>query len=291
MKRMWSVLGAGLIVGMAVTLLLSCNPSIDGELTLLVEKLDHESGFSHSPCWSSDATKVYYLSHWGNGEEYSSNYVIRSIDLSDHSTRKVLDNNYDIGWMDVSHVSDICVTYSLDKLEEWLLYDLENSTLVDSINCSAQKQKFSLESDQIIYYSANDGIHKFNLADSSDEIFWTRGSGSDFAPGPGDTLFARGDTVFNINTGEAIPIGIAKVDMHCMNWNPAVAEELVLTTVRDLHIFNLETEQLHRLDIRDVNVTHLEDAKFSPDGKRIIFSCSVGRDLQRDEIWMFEPED
>jgi len=65
----------------------------------------------------------------------------------------------------------------------------------------------------------------------------------------------------------------------------------VLHFIIELTIFNLETEQLHRLDIRDVNVTHLEDAKFSPDGKRIIFSCSVGRDLQRDEIWMFEPED
>lgn len=278
-----------IFMGMVCVLLLSCNPPIEGELTLVVDRLDSESWFSHSPCWSSDGSKVYYLSHGGN-ESYDHVYQIWSVNLSDMDTQKVIDNSFDIWRMDVSYISNLCVTYSLDIDGELRFFDLENAAYEGAIKCPTQEPKFSLESDSIIYYLGEGGIRRYSLSDSTDEIICNQGSGAVFAPGPGDTLFAREDTVYNINTGEAIPIGIDGEYNYFINWNPAIPEELLISGISDdVFMFNLQTRELTKVDIKDTKPVWTGDARFSPDGSKIAFIVTRGSDgFYHDQIWIFE---
>lgn len=270
-------------------MLATCEKPIEGKLTRLVERLESKSHFSHSPCWSSDGSKVYYLSK-GPVNDYSEYYQIWSVDLTDNALKKEFDNDYSIWLMDISHQSDLCVIVFLEEFGNLRLLDLVDSTEVESVFCPTQNPKFSIESDEILYYLDDGDIHKFNRVDSTDEVIWARGAGLIFAPGPGDTLFAVGDTVFNITTGEAIPIGLDEDEINSINWNPANAYELLISKDHsgDLLIFNLENRKMSVLDIKEVHTRRILDARFSPDGKEILFSCSIGEDLPDDEIWIFK---
>ncbi|MBN2380771.1 hypothetical protein JXM67_13310 [candidate division WOR-3 bacterium] len=208
-----------------------------------VDRLDHESWFTHSPCWSNHGLKVYYLSQ-GNDDSYSDVIQIWSIDLSSMTPKKMIDNSEDFLWMDVSHEREICVVYSLDNNDELWLFDLEDSASLGEIKTSEHQPKFSSVSDSIVYFGGGNGIGKYNLADSSVEKILSAESGyiHDFAPGPGDTLFAIGDTIYNINTGEVIPIDIPSDEINRINWNPANPQEVVIATHAEggLLLFNLE---------------------------------------------------
>jgi len=275
-----------------MVLLLSCAPwPVEGELTLLVDDLDNGSWFTVSLCFSHDGSKVYYLSL---GPDYDPDYFqIWSVDILDKTVNREIDYGYEILWMDVSHNRSICLMVCDIEYDDFFLYDLETSRFTDTIQFSGLSPKFSLETDSIIYSLSTSGIWKINVNDESEEIVCSRGTGSAYAPGPGDTLFAVGDSVFNINTGEAIHILVSEEEVYSMNWNPAKDDELLIATglERDLFIFNIASRDLYRLDLGDANHTIIRDANFSPDGEKIVFYSTLGGWHSKDKVWLFEPYD
>jgi len=294
MKRMWSVLGAGLSMGLAATLLVSCNV-IKGELTLLV---DNSQTTADSPCWSSDGSKIYFVS----SEDLYSPGQVWSINLADETQKQLSEE--EVKEIDISRDGNLCVTY----LDGWIrLLDTETWTQRDSIAVPEEAKtaknfyppKFSHQSDKIIYYlyylfSDSSYLHKVNLVDSTDELILAAKRGFVFAPGPGDTLFALGDTIYNLNSQERIPIDIPDDLIEFIYWNPVVPTELVISTgpQDDIFLFDLETQKATRIDIRSTEASWVGYARFSPDGERIVFATlDAGGSWFVCRIWLFEPTD
>lgn len=296
MKRMWSVLGAGLIAWAVVTPLLSCNV-VKGELTLLV---DNKETTAYSPCWSSDDSKIYFVS----SEDLYSPGQVWSINLADETQKQLSEE--EVKEIDISPAGDLCVTY----LDGWiLLLDTETWTQLDSLPVPEEFKedwrndfyapRFSYESDQIIYYlyhlySDSSYLHKVNLADSTDELILAAERGSVFAPGPGDTLFVLRDTIYNLNSQERIPIDIPDDLIEFVYWNPAVPTELIISTGphEDIFIFDIQTQKANRIDTRSTEASWVGYAKFSPDGERIVFATlDAGGSWVVSRIWLFEPLD
>jgi len=297
MKRMWSVLRVGLIIGATVTLV-SCNV-IQGELTLLVEERS-----AYSPCWASDGSKVYFVA-----SEDALNPValgqIWSVDIEDKTQKKVSEE--EVKEIDISRDGDLCVTY----LDEWILVlNTETWTQRDSIHLPEEATgdwrnkfsapRFSYETNEVIYYhyhvySKSSYLHKVNLVDSTDQLILTTEGASVVAPGPGDTLLAFGDTIYNLNSQERIPIDIPDDYIQSIDWNPAVPTELVVSTgpQDDIFLFDLETQKATRIDIRPtIKSGWVGSARFSPDGDKIVFgTLDAEGTWSLCKIWLFEPID
>lgn len=299
MKRMWSVLGAGLIVGMAATLLVSCNV-VKGELSLLV---DNTETTAYSPCWSSDGSKIYFISA-EDIHPYDNPGQVWSVNITGGTPKQI---TQEAVWrIDISPTGDLCVTY----LDGWIrLLDTETWTQLDSLPEPEEFKedwrndfyapRFSYESDQIIYYlyhlySDSSYLHKVNLADTTDELILAVERGSVFAPGPGDTLFVLRDTIYNLNSQERIPIDIPDDLIEFVYWNPAVPTELIISTSPHEHIFifDIQTQKAERIDTRSTEASWVGNASFSPDGERVAFATlDAGGSWVVSRIWLFESSD
>lgn len=296
MKRMWSVLGAGLSMGLAATLLLSCNV-IKGELTLLVE--NHLEA-TYSPCWSWDGSKIYFIHSEGprNPDEPGQ---IRSVNVADQTLALICENTFCA--IDVSRQDNLCLPTWYNG-DDWIrVVDIETWTTLDSIlpEHIYGYPRFSMESSQIIYYIDREQgwdstlLHKVDLSSSTDEIILVAGPGYSVTPGPGDTLFAIGDTIYNINNAERIPLDLDPLSDATLDWNPANHLELLICEERtDRHIllFNLGTRKSRRVNAVPNLAAWIHNPTFSPDGKRIAFEAAEGADSFYDyQIWIFDFEE
>ncbi len=304
MKRMWSVLGAGLIGVLVGSLVVSCNDDaedvIEGELTLLV---DNKETTAYSPCWSSDGSKIYFVSAEGI-HPYDNPGQVWSVNITDGTPEQI--SQKEVWRIDISPEGDLCVTY----LDGWIrLLDTDTWTQLDSLPVPEEFKedwrndfyapRFSYESDQIIYYlyylySDSRYLHKVNLDDSTDELILAAERGSVFAPGPGDTLITLRDTIYNLNSTERIPLNIDFDDIESLDWNPTLPTELLIATNshKYLFIFDLETREVTKIDISSTDAGWVGDASFSPDGERIVFTTTnSGGIWVVSRIWLFEPSD
>ena len=301
MKRMWRVLGVRLIGVLVGTLVVSCNEDvIEGELILLV---DNKETTAYSPCWTSDGSKIFFVSA-EDIHPYDNPGQVWSVNITDGTPEQI--SQKEVWRIDISPEGDLCVTY----LDGWIrLLDTETWTQLDSLPVPEEFKedwrndfyapRFSYESDQIIYYlyhlySDSSYLHKVNLADSTDELILAAERGSVFAPGPGDTLFALRDTIYNLNSQERIPIDIPDDLIEFIYWNPIVPTELVISTGphEDIFIFDIQTQKANRIDTRSTEASWVGYARFSPDGERIVFATlDAGGSWVVSRIWLFEPLD
>lgn len=247
MKRMWGVLGAGLIAGVVLAPLLSCN-NIYGDRELLVED---PQNVVHSPHWSADGSKIYYILGENNAEPHSRGPVW-SYDLVNNTQTQITEEEF---WdLSVSPSGNLAIT---DEGYWYWIWEVETWNIVDSFRVSEEaiphwsaltKPEFSYESENVFYYTywvKPDSIFLrcVNLADSTDEELLTaHGERNIIAPGSGDTLFAVNDTIYNLNSNDKIPIGITP---NALQWNPAVPTELLICTGEDndLFLFDLDDEK------------------------------------------------
>lgn len=292
MRRMWGVLGAGLIAGAVLAPLLSCNV-IQGDLELLVD----ESASAWSPCWSTDGTKIYFIlgEEVDEYEDDEPGYVW-SLEVETGSRKQISDQPLGelLGEIETSRYDDLFIS----AWKGWIrILDIETWTQLDSFPAAREnylhQPKFSYESDQVIYYTlwATNSVflHRINRADSTDEELIASGPGFVFAGGPGDTLVALSDTICNLNSGEKIPLGITP---QSLDWNPVVPTEILICTYddEDLFIFDLETQKLRRINASPKETYNSREARFSPHGDRIVFTAFRDSDGRR-QIWLFEPSD
>lgn len=277
-------------------MLVSCEKPIEGELTLLIEQKS-----AYSPCWAHDGSCVYFVSStndldaWGAG-------LVWSVDVGNNHINQVSGDA--LAEMDFSTDGSLCVTY----YNGWIrMYDTETWAQCDStaLTEDAKKSlnimhppKFSTESNDIIYYhyydrtSDHSYLHKVNLNDSTDETILSTDQASYVAPGPGDTIVAFGDTIYNLNTQERIFIDISEEYIQSADWNPIEPTELLISSgpQEDILIFNLITKEAHTLGIhKTVKSGWVGGAQYSPDGKKVVF---VGMDQDATwslaRIWIFE---
>lgn len=274
---------------------LSCEKPVEVELELIFEDQNHPA---HSTEWSADSSKIYFI--LGNDQSwYESEGPVFCLDLERDSVYKITDQ--EIEDFEVSQSGNLAVTWQnywiqVGDLATWNLID----TLKPSITYPIAQPKFSYESDQIIYYtrfalghgqSDTVFLHRSNLNDSTGmDLLSSAGKNMVFAPGPGDTLFALDDTIFNLKNGEKIPL---KVKAGCLHWNPAVPTELLILPEEfgnmNLYIFDLNTRKLRKLDASTESTNMNIEARFSPDGKIVVLAASNGGDaIFYNQIWLIK---
>jgi WD40 repeat protein len=296
MKRMWGVLGAGLIAGVVLAPLLSCN-NIYGDRELLVED---PQNVVHSPHWSADGSKIYYILGKGDYSPYSRG-PLWSYDLGNNTKTQITEE--EISHLRGAPTKDIAVT--ADGWWFWI-WDIETWTKVDSCQpCedgitnwyTIGQIHFSYESENHFYYiykpeSGLLSLHRVNLEDYTDEeVLTTIGERKIFAPGPGDTLFAISDTIYNLNSGDKIPIGKTP---NALQWNPAVPTELLVCTGEDndLFLFDLEEEKTSRINTNASWGYDVEEAQFSPDGNKIAYITIDNDDASAyTQMWLLNLSD
>jgi len=297
-------------LGLFACVILSCTQQIEGELTILVD-WDDEGVTASSPEWSSDGSKVFFISTWDSTGNYDTSRVW-CVNVNTGETTLVSPEEYPVDYrkIDVDLIEDRCVTYWPSLYGLFRVYDTETWSQLDSVLppedfetksiTTIYYPKFSYESNQVFYYMYHvlgdaSYLRKVNLVDSTDEIILTVKQSWFFAPGPGDTLFAVGDTIYNLNTDERISMGLEELlSTGSMDWNPANPDELIIAKGirRDIYIYSIEHRELTRLDTDFGSGAIVEGARFSPDGDRIVFSVDVpvgGTFI--DKIWIFEPEE
>jgi WD40 repeat protein len=257
----------------------SCS-TIQGDLELLVDDLT----WSHTPAWSSDCSRIYYS---------DDNNVLWRIDLASNNRTKVTDEP--VGGFDYTPHGDLALSGGANR---WIIvFELDTWTRVDSVQFSPDAQfdwsgvhlRFSYESSQIIYYCYKNTdtifLRRINLDDSTDELLVRKGLGACFAPGPGDTLVALWDTVYNLRSGERVPL---PVEPQSLQWNPAVPGELLISTWHDsdLFLFDVGTRKMRRVNAGPPGTFVTEVARFSPDGKKIVL-VATQLSSGKNQIWLF----
>jgi len=292
------VLFLGIVALVSGGAFISCTPPIEGELTPLVKFQDYVyEVLLVSPCWSSDGLNVYFTSIW-DSLEFTRTYRVWCVDVKTEAMEQISTGNISIVGIDISKEDNLCVTY-------WgeLFHVLDAHTWTELVSLEPQASgvsyspRFSYESDRVFYYmyeipSGSTYLRKVNLKDSTDEVILTVKQGGYCDPGPGDTLFAIHDTIYNVKSNKRIPIGIDLPSTGTVNWNPADPSELLISTgvKHELYIFDLETRELTELNVKATNSNTILDAKFSPDGKRIVLATkSIGDAVCYEKIWIFDP--
>lgn len=289
-------------------MLTSCEKPVEGELTLLVDGLDALTDkygiFSFSPDWSEDCSKVYYLDVFDSMGNYAP-LSIWSIDITSGEKKQLLEGDDEILSFDVSGEGNLLIPYftTSSQRDQWIfVYDLLTCSVLDSIEpgYSRAYARFSIESSDVLYYEEVTSdepktlqLHKCNWKDSTNEVVleipYERRY--DFAPGPGDTLFAFGNRICNLNSSEILTIDIDSTDVRSLDWNPANPGELVIATGLEgkLYMFDTKTRELEKIDTKETNASSIYRTRFSPDGKKIVFTVAIDADaVHFSQIWLFE---
>lgn len=294
----------GVSILMMGVLFLSCTPPIDGELTLLVDDdvVGDADRLPLNPHWSSDGSRIFFIL----GDDYKAPSHGGPVWMYDLGHDSLIEIGYQIFYdFDLSPQGNLAVTD--EDLYIFWIRDLETWRKINSYQpCERaltyywdwlSQVQFSYESEHILYYAysaPSDSIflHRFDTADSTDEeLIFTKGTKISFAPGPGDTLLALNDTIYNLTSGNKIPIDM---DSRMVHWNPADPTELLGST-GDKGLFLIDLSDLdkiatHRLKVDTPKGYDVTDARFSPDGERIVLVASWHGDGGFDnQIWLFEP--
>lgn len=277
-------------------MLATCEKPIEGELTMLLGGPEYIPAEFYSPCWSYDGSKVYFTSNLDTTQgDGTGPFRIWSIDVESGKKETVSTDEYPYYDFDVSSCSDLGLFYSEDS--GFIIYDLVDWTVKERIflDSSWGLPKFSLESEQILYYTTRSRgpLLKYDREDSTDEVIIESGDGGTFAPGPGDSLFALGDTIHNINTDERIYLPVDPQLVKGMNWNPANPNELLIVDSDGrLAIFNIETRRKSIVDIRSTRIDLVMGARFSPDGSSIVFTGIIPADaIVESQMWLWKRKD
>ena len=293
---------------------ITCTPPIEGDFSLIV-KLHNEVGGglpSYSPCWSSDGSLIYFITSWDTLQSGYPTDQVWSISVLTGSLRQITYQECietGIHGIDISKEDNRCITYWPHGNGKIYVFETETWEKIDSIlpveesqpgiHCDFYYPKFSYESNEVAYYlyhilEDSSYLRKVSFSDSTDDLILTVKQNWFFAPGPGDTLFAIGDTIFNSKTNERIPINIDLPTTGSVNWNPANSSEVIISTgiYGDVYIFNLESSNKTRLDIRLPSNHIVNDARYSPDGERIVLEIEeVGDGTSEYGIWIFTFEE
>ncbi|MBD3286138.1 hypothetical protein GF359_06465 [candidate division WOR-3 bacterium] len=292
MKTRLTFLGISVII--LGGFLLSCTPPIEGELTMLVEYDTRED--ITSPHWSSEGSMIYFI-HMGPDDVSQ----IWSVDVATCSLTLIRDEYF--YEMDVSRTDDLCSPAHRDYNDSIRVYDLETWDQVYTVfqENIYDYPKFSVESSHIVYYNeCGEGwdstlLHKVDLESQTNEVILDAGPGYySVTPGPGDSLFVLGDTIYNINTAERIPLELGFPTSVNYDWNPLNSWELIVCDgVGDkcITLLNLETKERQRVKVTldGLQVASLENPVFSPDGKRIAFVAVRGADsFYRYQLWILD---
>jgi WD40 repeat protein len=254
-----------------VLMLASCEKPVEGELEQL---LNNKQQTAICPRWSYDGSKIYFI--------YNSGTNSGRLGVYDFATGK--DTALNDPWMhgfDISRFSDLMLTneggwFWIRKPETWEVVD--SSKACEKSSLWIVPPRFSYESENVLYYmywveSDTVFVNRINREDETDvELFYILSQKTaDFAPGPGDTLFAISDTVYNLNSGEKVPLGVRSIQIQ---WNPADPNELLVVAAsdEDLYVFNIQERKLRRIRVGlpEGYKNYVEDARFSPDGKSIV---------------------
>lgn len=283
-----------LTVALLGTALLSCTPHIEGELTLLVE--NHLEA-TYSPCWSADGSKIYFI-HSDDPRNPDEPGQIWSVNLADEALEMVCGDTFQA--MDVSRHDGICLPTWFDD-DDWIrAVDIETWTTLDSIRPEDiyGYPRFSYESSEVFYYIYRKQgwdstyLYRVERTSGTDEVIFVAGKGYSVAPGPGDTLFAIGDAIYNINSSERIPLDLDPQFDAALDWNPANPSELLIyqrESNRNILLFNLETGKTSKVDASPEEAAWIDNPTFSPDGKRIALEAAQGGDSFYDyQIWIFD---
>ncbi|TKJ39155.1 hypothetical protein CEE36_10320 [candidate division TA06 bacterium B3_TA06] len=292
MKRMWSVLGAGLIVGLAVTPLLSCNV-IQGDLELLVD----EQTSIYSPCWGPDGEYIYYLlaSIWGS--ETGSLWVI---DLETLETERITGEEQEIPVFDLSpDGSEICFA----RASSWLYFirtedgSLYDSLLLDSViyYISSNPPRFSRQDPDFIYYlsTINDSIllHQIKRSDESDKVLLSLPRPEHitrFNISCDGSRVLIGDTIYSLkgNTSVSLDRKLGFVD-----WHPTDPDFLVGTMADGwLCFYDLSEDKWSKAKVNPYKPSINAEVRFSPDGERIaVTSKPEGGEFTEYALWFFDP--
>lgn len=269
----------------------SCEKPIEGELSYLLEDTLQ---IAHAPRWSYDGSKVYFI--FGDAGTIGE---VGVFDLNTSIQTQITELPF--GSIDLSQVADLALTldgfsFRVRDSQTWNVI-AEYQPCSKAVEVVDHQPQFSYKSEQLIYYSYwivpdSTFLNVINRSDSSDTnilmVIFNRGDIRVFAPGPGDTLVALNDTVYNLTSGERIP---TKVKPEALNWNPANPDELLIATGKDsdLFLFNIETRKLERINVELPRWYVTTDARFSPDGKRIVLvGTYYGDGYQGDYLWLLE---
>lgn len=260
----------------------------------------------HSPEWSADGSKIYLVMGEYNGW-YESEGPVYSIDLATKDTAMITEGP--IGYFDISPKKDIAATEAGWRFWFWYTDTWERIGMFKPCQKAIDNELissgpvFSYESEDVVFYSYlvfNYGypdtafLNRINLKDSTDtEILISISSKTVLAPGPGDSLIAMSDTIFNLNSGEKIPL---KVKAGCMDWNPADPTQLLIVPeeLGDMYqyIFDLETRKLQKIDANTESTNMNIEARFSPDGKTIALAASNAGDGEfYNQLWLIKLPD
>ncbi|MBN2379406.1 PD40 domain-containing protein [candidate division WOR-3 bacterium] len=289
MKMSRFVIWGGVVI--AGALLLSCN-TIQGDLELLVD----EPTSAHSPAWSSDGSMIYYI--LGSDPEVDlpePKGYLYSLDVETKEIQQL--STEEIWGFETSPYND----YALTSEGPWFwIWDIEDWEKVDSCQPCQEaienwsniiQLKFSYESSRIVYYSywIEDSLflRRINLEDSTDELVMTKKEWKHImAPGPGDTLLALIDTIYNLNSDDKIYV---EHEPQYLHWNPADPQQLLISSGKqdkDLFMYDLRDKKLKRINSSPFRISSSDEAKFSPDGTKIVFKC-VPKSEGSTQIWLF----
>jgi len=291
----------------------SCKPEVEyevipGTLTLLVPGGIESDASATSPCWSSDGSVIYYTYQEPQIAPYGFPAPVWSVNVADSTRKKITDD--EIGKIDISRQGNLCVYYKQEYTDDWIIImETETWTPVDTI-LPVEKAKhsklgdiceirFSYEysdSNRILYYLYSENgithLNRVNLDDSTDVMIVEDCHSVNFAPGPGDTLFAFTGAIVNLNTGEKIVTEIGPGYEGSLDWNPADPGELLVAggISKEAYVCDLDSNKIRMFTVNDEMIWC---AKYSPDGKRIavesLLDISEGN-FERGSIWIFDPE-
>ncbi|MBD3286139.1 hypothetical protein GF359_06470 [candidate division WOR-3 bacterium] len=298
MKKRLTFLGMSVIILGGI--LLSCTPTIEGDLRMLVENTFEAA---YSPRWSMDGSKLYFIQidipeSASNPREPDTPGEIWAIDVSTLEQTLICEDTF--AALDIFREEDICLPTPYIG-DDWIrTVEIETWTIVDSIEVEEiyGYPRFSMESSQVIYYVYRGKgwdstyVYKADLEDDTTELILVAGQGISVTPGPGDTLFAVGDTVYNIKNGDRIPLDIDPASDAAVEWNPVNPSELVVCeerTDKEIFLFNLETGKRSRIKSIPDQAAWVHNPVFSPDGTMIAFEAAKGGDSFYDySIWVLE---
>lgn len=294
MKRMWSVLGSGLVGVVAVTPLLSCNV-IHGDLELLLDK--QESILS--PHWSSDGKSIYYLLERSWGAEYGSLWVI---DIETLETERITDEELEVTYFDLSpDGSEICFLGFIVATSDGTILD---SLFADSMYYSPAR--FSPQDPNIIYYLGrmNDSLtlNRLNRSDESDEILLTLPLPeqiSCFVISCDESHVLISNTIYSLEGGNSI---ILDHQLNTADWHPTDPNLLVCTLLEegqtfptytdDIYFYDLSEDRWSRAKVDPYRPSINYEVSFSPDGERIAVTSFVeGSEFTSFDLWLFKPSE
>jgi WD40 repeat protein len=291
MRRMWGVLGAGLIAGAVLAPLLSCNV-IHGDLKQLTERLG-----VLSPCWSSDGESIYYIVSYGV-EEWGALWMI---DIESLETERITPPESKVTYCDISpDGSEICSGLGWHT---WLYFvrtedgvPSDSIPIIDSLQYSTGP-RFSRQDPNIIYYLGrrNDTLtlHRLNRDDKSDEILFSLDMPEQtpcFGVSCDDSRAVIGSSIYSLDDENVIPVD---QKLYSVDWHPTDPNLFIASMLDEcLYFYDVAKDEWSKAKVEPYEKTTNVEVRFSPDGERVVFTTRHEESEFADyALWLFTLSD